>query len=462
MSQTWITIDAADTISDSRSDINTNFSTLKSHHSGSSYPSADLVVGMTCYRTDLNKMYVLSSTGPAVWDEVPKFSRFGTSSVVNTGTSGATVPLNNTANTFSAKLTLTNSEAVDVGGNKVMYSFGFQQDVGSYRVYNVNSGKGHDFQINGTSQFYVNTLGKAFALNSLSVTGTLSVNGSTIGSAAFLTAGTSANNVVQLTSAGKLPAVDGSLLTGLPSFGHGQCYLSRTSTTELKLSPENGIRIICDGAVKTLPIAGLTVSNSGLSANTLYYIYVKDTDSSGVLDELSCSTTAHSLDATTGVRRKSDDASKTLVGMVYINSSGQFHVAASYFNRKWQNTSYTLGGSSGVFSYSTTGALLSGVQTDFLAWGDEDVELSSVGGMILNATSLYTRLYLAVDGIGQLATVYGDPTRVIDRPIPFSQQLPYRTTEGRHTLDMGAYNVTTSSYYVGIYPGTSIYARFRG
>ena len=40
-----------------------------------------------------------------------------------------------------------------------------------------------------------------------------------LGSAALLTAGTSANNAVQLDGSSRLPAVDGSQLTNLPAAG---------------------------------------------------------------------------------------------------------------------------------------------------------------------------------------------------------------------------------------------------
>lgn len=45
--------------------------------------------------------------------------------------------------------------------------------------------------------------------------------GGTLGTAAYLTAGVAANNVVQLDGSAKLPAVDGSQLTNLPSSGSG-------------------------------------------------------------------------------------------------------------------------------------------------------------------------------------------------------------------------------------------------
>lgn len=67
--------------------------------------------------------------------------------------------------------------------------------------------------------------GKTFTCsNTLTFTGTDSSTlnigtGGTLGSAAYLTAGTSANNVVQLNGSAQLPAVDGSLLTGITGSG---------------------------------------------------------------------------------------------------------------------------------------------------------------------------------------------------------------------------------------------------
>ena len=58
-----------------------------------------------------------------------------------------------------------------------------------------------------------------------------------LGTAATQTVGTGANNVVQLTAASKLPAVDGSLLTNLPSSGGGLTYAAKTTTTHSPLTP---------------------------------------------------------------------------------------------------------------------------------------------------------------------------------------------------------------------------------
>ena len=57
-----------------------------------------------------------------------------------------------------------------------------------------------------------------------------------LGTVATLDVGTSANQVVQLTAAAKLPAVDGSLLTNLPS-GGGLTYQARDTTAHSPLTP---------------------------------------------------------------------------------------------------------------------------------------------------------------------------------------------------------------------------------
>jgi len=66
--------------------------------------------------------------------------------------------------------------------------------------------------------------------------------------------------------------------------------------------------------------AAVTTSNGGLSASTLYYVYAAD--SSGTILEFS--TTAPTTDTTFGVRIKTGDATRTLVGRVVTTSASQF------------------------------------------------------------------------------------------------------------------------------------------
>ena len=73
------------------------------------------------------------------------------------------------------------------------------------------------------------------------------------------TVGTSANNLVQLTSAGKLPAVDGSLLTGITSGGTGD-------VTGASSSVDSDVALFNGTTGKTIKDSGVKI---GTSANNL-------------------------------------------------------------------------------------------------------------------------------------------------------------------------------------------------
>lgn len=62
--QEWPDIPETDTLVESRPDILTRDRTVKSNHSGTSFPTQDLEVGMTCYRTDQRKLFLLLDLAP--------------------------------------------------------------------------------------------------------------------------------------------------------------------------------------------------------------------------------------------------------------------------------------------------------------------------------------------------------------------------------------------------------------
>lgn len=47
-----------------------NTKTVMSNSSGTAFPTANLQIGMACFRTDDNSLYLLKSTGPSVWTKV--------------------------------------------------------------------------------------------------------------------------------------------------------------------------------------------------------------------------------------------------------------------------------------------------------------------------------------------------------------------------------------------------------
>ncbi|TSP13964.1 hypothetical protein [Cupriavidus campinensis] len=59
-----------------------NDQTALSQSSGTAFPTADLVVGMPCFRTDLRKLYILTAIAPDVWEE---FADLGNMPIKGTG-----------------------------------------------------------------------------------------------------------------------------------------------------------------------------------------------------------------------------------------------------------------------------------------------------------------------------------------------------------------------------------------
>ena len=156
----------------------------------------------------------------------------------------------------------------------------------------------------------------------------------------------------------------------------GQCRLVATSSTVLTLTPINGQLIKIAGTIYSIPSAGVTLSNSGLSSSTRYYIYA---NISGGNVTLSASATAYATDTTAGnvgVRIKSGDNAFTLVGMIYTNASSQFVDTAanrqvlSYFNRRDR---HLLGSASNYTTTSTTMVVVTPILISSLNWADDGI-----------------------------------------------------------------------------------------
>jgi hypothetical protein len=145
----------------------------------------------------------------------------------------------------------------------------------------------------------------------------------------------------------------------------GQCRLDRNSATEVILNRHDGRYLFINGVAETIPDGGITADNTGLSANTTYYVYAYM--DAGTM-KLELSTTAPAQSTTYGHQIKTGDGTRTLVGRARTNGSTEFgaHFSAdvtsvvSYFNRRkfiwdefyiWQDTYGSEPGSSAVFDY---------------------------------------------------------------------------------------------------------------
>ena len=86
MAQLWDNILPSETLRDSRQQILNRDEAVKSQFSGSAFPTTDLVIGMPCYRTDLQRLYYLESTGPSVWIPLPDMGPAGVLPIAQGGT----------------------------------------------------------------------------------------------------------------------------------------------------------------------------------------------------------------------------------------------------------------------------------------------------------------------------------------------------------------------------------------
>ena len=68
--QNYTEIPSSSTLSDSLSQILNNDKTALSLSSGTSFPTVNLQLGMPCFRTDEQKLYILTVVSPASWKMV--------------------------------------------------------------------------------------------------------------------------------------------------------------------------------------------------------------------------------------------------------------------------------------------------------------------------------------------------------------------------------------------------------
>ena len=166
----------------------------------------------------------------------------------------------------------------------------------------------------------------------------------------------------------------------LPMY-HGQCRLTK-SGVDLLLSPQDGTRLIINSTQQVIPDAGVTLAPTGLLANTTYFIYAFM--SAGVMT-LEASTTTHATQAGTGVKIKTGDATRTLVGMAriitgpaWVDTATQRFVLSWFARRRIGGTNaFTTNKTTASTSYvelSTTEGRI-----EFLTWADEAVDVAYSG-----------------------------------------------------------------------------------
>jgi len=124
-------------------------------------------------------------------------------------------------------------------------------------------------------------------------------------------------------------------LLGNPVFT--ACRLDYVNATTLRLNRWNGTLLTIDNVPQAIPAAGVDYVASGLTAGTDYYVYARM--NAGAI-ALELSTTGYAVDVRNGLKVKTGDATRSLVGWVRWTGTPQFsfgqgaRLVRSYYNRK--------------------------------------------------------------------------------------------------------------------------------
>jgi hypothetical protein len=181
----------------------------------------------------------------------------------------------------------------------------------------------------------------------------------------------------------------------------GQCQLIKSGSS-LQLNPSKGNLLTINSQACTVPDAGtLTLSTSGLSNTTLYYVYAYMNSSTMTLEAV---TTAYATQAGTGIKIKSGDATRTLVGMCYLTGSAFQDTATARYVRSYFNdpgiqltNAFTAARSSNSGSYVE---INSEIQIAFLVWTGEIIQVEANGGAVNNGANI-TNTAISFDGAAQ-------------------------------------------------------------
>lgn len=252
--------------------------------------------------------------------------------------------------------------------------------------------------------------------------------------------------------------------------GHGEGRLVK-SGSDLKLERVGLGRVWVNGLMVQIPVAGVSLSTSGLSDATLYYIYLGKTDTDGDLDgtpdgytlALEASATSYTI-STDGVAVKTGDTTKTLVGMAYTGTgpvwvdSARQRLVSSYFNRRPRSLYAPLVADRTIPSPGAE-ITTSDERANFLSWGDEPVFAGARINVKLASGSEGTTVSLNLDGAEQAASTVSSfgvtlVGKTYNNSIP---ALAIDASAGKHYLGITASYVTAACDIVGTTaPGSAI------
>jgi hypothetical protein len=244
---------------------------------------------------------------------------------------------------------------------------------------------------------------------------------------------------------------DGSQLTGLGGNGVNNFRLIKAGST-LTVEPVAGNAVNINGTVRVYT-AMPTLSTTGLTADTSYYVYLSDVSGT---PHLEASTTGYTVDSA-GRAHMTGDPTRRLMGMARTVAGPAWEDSpAKRFVISWNNRRGLSLGSHFTAVRSRAGATFGEVhaeiRVEFLTWSDTTVKLFAQGGFYGDGEAAQFTA-IGIDGttpedggsLAQLSASYVFPFAVaaIRSGIP----------EGHHYATL--LNKISSPYYTGNFKGST-------
>jgi hypothetical protein len=179
----------------------------------------------------------------------------------------------------------------------------------------------------------------------------------------------------------------------------GRCYL-RQSGANLQLIPLNGNQLMVNSITQVIPDAGVSLSPTGTLASTFYYVYA--CMAAGVM-ALEFSITGYANQAGTGVKVKTGDPTRTLVGIWSSSTANTWSTVAteglSYFN---PSLKMSIAGPLAPTTTSTTLVeMASGSRVGFVTFAERLVRFGIRGRMTMSTNGSSGDVDIGIDGVNQ-------------------------------------------------------------
>jgi len=229
--------------------------------------------------------------------------------------------------------------------------------------------------------------------------------------------------------------------------GAAQCRLSITGGN-VKLSRYNGRLLNINGTAEEIPSAGVSLTVSGASASTTYYIYAYISSGTMTLER---SATAYEINSTTGMPQKTGDATRRLVGMARTDSGPAWSIVRSFFNDPGLLVKNHFTAERSSANVTTYTEINSEIRCEFLSWADEIVDIAVNGTIRIDSTNQEFYSAVSIDGTVQDAFTLMDsyaadanmPAALVFSASGLSEGYHYATIVGKSAAN------TYSGHYAG-------------